>query len=99
MLIKLVPSELISVNDLLYNRFEEMDKEMRRRVPEFEKAQKQLTAGYDLIKEKSPELYHDAIIEKVDGAVGDIESLIRIYFYRQGIKDALELKEFLNETL
>lgn len=87
-----------NLSSLFYKRLEEINRKMAKQVPEYEKAKSKIEKGYELIKEKNPELYHAAVIEKIDEAVGDIESSIRLYFYWQGIEDALRLKEFLRET-
>ncbi len=94
-MMKIVPMGLQSMNDLLLNRLEEIEQQLLN-DHEYKNASNKITVGYNQIKEKDPELFRIAILTNIDEALGCIEYKIRDYYYRQGLKDALELKESLN---
>jgi hypothetical protein len=98
MFVKVVTTEIPSMEELLLMRFKEIAKEIEN-DHDYKTAMQQINDSYNQIREKAPELYKEVILNNIDWAISILKGRIQEYFYRQGFQDASELKELLEKGI
>jgi hypothetical protein len=94
MIEKVAPIE--AVKDFMFDRLEGIAKEVNKDRA-YINAWQNIVESYNLIKAKDPDLYQETVMNRMDSAIGIIESKVQEYYYKQGFQDALEIKKLVKE--
>lgn len=92
--------ELVPFGEFLNHLVTERTSEFCEKVPIgelYEKARIDISSSMERLKEcLTPEQYREIVIKVLDSAIGSIEIAIQEFYYKQGLKDGMELLKILN---
>ena len=94
MLMNIVSLGIPTMEDLMFDRFENIIQTLNT-DPEFKKSIEKICDSFSIIKEKAPDIYKEAVLDKLDPAISCLERKIQESYYLQGLRDGLELTGLL----